>query len=148
MGAKAYGVLIAIVAASGCADGLKRFAPPGIVKYEDLAKGQPASPAIAARIDANAEAGDGGFPALAAQPTAVPQGIARPERDAMKEALLSDRDALNAAAVEDRVMALEERDASIEEMRDKLGEAVAKDDAAARRERGLPPRAAEQEPEQ
>jgi hypothetical protein len=141
MGAKASVFVLAALAAGGCADGLKRFAPPGIVKYEELAKDEPMNPAIVSRIEEAKAAEGGGFPALAEQPTAVPQGIAKPEREAMQEALLAGRDDLNAAVEEDRILAAAERDGSIEGLRDALGEEVAKDDAAARRERGLPPRA-------
>lgn len=145
MGAKAYILVLAALAAAGCAAELKRFAPPGIVKYEELAKDQPPNPAIVARIEESRNEPGGGFPKLAEQPTALPQGIAKPERAAMTEALLVDRDALDAAVAEDRALAEGERDASLVEMRDALGEAVAKDDAAARRERGLPPRKMEDE---
>jgi hypothetical protein len=140
MGAKAYILVLATLVVAGCADGLKRFAPPGIVKYEELAKDQPANPAIVARIEESRAAPGGGFPKLSEQPTALPHGIAKPERAAMSEMLLVDREALNAAVLEDRALADEEREASLVEMRDALGAAVAKDDAAARRERGLPPR--------
>ncbi len=138
MGAKAYLVAFAALALVGCSGGLKRFAPPGIVKYEELAKDQPMNPAIADRIEQNREAKGGGFPVLADQPTKVPQGIARPEREAMTEVLLTDRDALNVAVAEDRVLANAERESSLVDLRDTLDAAVAKDDEAARRERGLP----------
>ncbi|MCB2097764.1 MAG: hypothetical protein AB7F91_15710 [Parvularculaceae bacterium] len=136
--------MAAILAAGGCAGGLKRIAPPGIVKYEDRAKGQPVSPAIEARIDAYQTEEAGGFPKLGEQPSIVPDGIASPERAAMQETLLGARDALNAAVEVDRAAALAERGAEeIETRRDALGAAVKKDDAAARRERGLPPRPVE-----
>lgn len=138
-GAKVLLLASAALALPGCAGGLKRFAPPGIVKYEDLAKGQPVNPAIAARIDAQADEA-GGFPNLSEQPNAAPEGIAGPERTAMEEALLAERDALNLAIGNDQALASAERETSLEERRDRLGEEIRKDDAAARRERGLPAR--------
>lgn len=140
MGAKLYVLAIAALAATSCSGGLKRFAPPGIVKYEELAKDEPMDAAIVARIDAQRQEKGGGFPALAKQPTVVPQGIAKPERNAMTEALLAERDALNAGIAEDQALAAAEREETLEALRDALGEAVVKDDAAARRERGLAPR--------
>jgi hypothetical protein len=140
VGAKAYILMIAALAASGCSGGFKRFAPPGIVKYEDLAKGQPASQAITERIEVRKAEPGGGFPKLSEQPTKLPEGIAKPERDAMIKDLLLQRDALNAAMTQDRELANAERLEALEGDRDALSEAVERDDAAARRERGLPPR--------
>lgn len=140
MGAKAYLLACAALATAGCGGGLQRFAPPGIVKYEDLAKDQPVSPAIAERIDTYRAETDGGFPKLSAQPVVVPEGIAKPERTAMEEALSAERDRLNAAVVADKALAAAEREEGLVEARDALGEALAREDAAARRERGLPPK--------
>lgn len=138
MTGKAYLLAIAMLAAAGCSGGLKRFAPPGIVKYEELAKGQPVNPAIAARIEAYQDESAGGFPNLSEQPQKTPEGIAAPERSAMEAALLAERDALNEAIEADKQLAAAERDASIETAREALEEALARDDALARRERGLP----------
>jgi hypothetical protein len=140
MGAKAYLLVCAALASAGCGGGLQRFAPPGIVKYEDLAKDQPVSPAIAERIDASRAETDGGFPKLSEQPVVVPEGIAKPERAAMENALLAERDALAAAIVADKALAAAEREGGLVEARDALSEAIARDDVAARRERGLPPK--------
>lgn len=140
MGAKAYLLVIAALAATGCSGGLKRFAPPGIVKYEDLAKDQPPNPVIVERIEAQKAEPGGGFPALSEQPTKLPEGIAKPERDAMIADLLAQRNIVNAAVASDRELAASERGDSLDAVRDELSEAVAKDDAVARRERGLPPR--------
>lgn len=142
MRAKASYFLIALLAAGGCANGLKRIAPPGIVKYEDRAKGQPASPEIEARIEEYNKEDAGGFPRIGEQPSKAPDGIAAPERAAMEAALLQSRDELNEAIAIDRALADAERLEGLEESRDALGAAVLKDDAAARRERGLPPRPA------
>ena len=144
MGAKIYILAIAALAAAGCSSGgLKRFAPPGIVKYEELAKDQPVNPVIVQRIEDQKDEPGGGFPNLSVQPTKLPEGIAKPERDAMIVDLLMQRDALNAAMQADRALAGAERLHALDEERAALSEAVANDDAAARRERGLPPRQAE-----
>jgi hypothetical protein len=140
MGAKAYLLVFAALALTGCSGGLKRFAPPGIVKYEELEKDIPPNPAIVARIEEERDAPGGGFPKLSEQPTALPQGIAKPERAAMTDGLIAGRDALNEAVAEDRILAAAERETSLIDQGEALGAAVAKDDAAARRERGLPPR--------
>ncbi len=140
MGAKLYLLGLAVLCLAGCSGGLQRFAPPGIVKYEDLAKDQPVNPAIAERIETHKAADQDGFPILAEQPTKTPDGIAKPERSAMEAVLLGQRDQLNAAVDADRALAAAERETGLIEVRDDLSEAVAKDDAAARRERGLAPR--------
>jgi hypothetical protein len=126
---------------------LKRLAPPGIVKYEDRAKGLAVNPAIEARIEERRQEGGGGFPNLSQQPSKTPEGIAEPERAAIQTDLLALRDQLNEAVVIDRIAAEQERDATLEDVRDALGQAVLKDTAAARRERGLPPRKPDTEQE-
>ncbi len=140
MGAKFYGLFLAALMATGCSGGLARLAPPGLVKYEDLEQGTPPNPAIAERIAAQDDAPGGGFPVLADQPSALPEGIAKPERDAMLAELTAKRDALSVLVTEDRALADGERDAALESARDDLGAAIEIDDAAARRERGLSPR--------
>jgi hypothetical protein len=148
MGAKAYILVLAAFAATGCAGGLKRLAPPGIVKYEDRAKGQAVNPAIEARIaERRAEGEEGGFPNLSEEPSKIPEGIAKPERTAMESDLLDMRDQLNEAVALDRAAAEQERTERLEDARDALGNAVLKDDAAARRERGLAPRKPDPEQE-
>lgn len=138
MGAKVSLVLVAALAAAGCSGGLKRFAPPGFVKYEDRAKGIPVSPAISARVEAQSRT-SGGFPKLSEQPSAAPSGLAAPERAALSDELEAERAALLSSIEADRNAAAAERTESIEPQRDALGEALSKDDAAARAERGLPP---------
>ncbi len=138
MGAKASLLIVAAFAAAGCSGGLKRFAPPGFVKYEDRAKGIPVSPEIAARIDAQSEVG-GGFPKLSEQPAAAPAAIAPQERTALGDGLDAQRNELLQAVEADRATAASERIDAIEPQRDALGESLREDDAAARAERGLPP---------
>lgn len=139
MRAKVSCLILMVLALAGCSGGLKRFAPPGFVKYEDRAKGQPVAPAIAARIEAAEGERTGGFPDLSAQPNAAPAGIAGPERMALGDELEAARIDLIEAVEGDRAAAASERTAAIEPQRDALEEALLKDDAAARKERGLPP---------
>lgn len=139
MGAKAVILVLAAVASTGCSGGLKRFAPPGFVKYEDRAKGQPVAAPIAARIEEAEATADGDFPNLSEQPAAAPSGIAAPERTALGDELDAARKDLLDAVEADRASASAERTESIEPKREALGEALQKDDAAARKERGLPP---------
>ncbi|MDZ7627550.1 MAG: hypothetical protein U5J99_03970 [Parvularculaceae bacterium] len=129
---------MAALAITGCSGGLKRFAPPGFVKYEDRAKGIPVTPAIAARIEAQSGTG-GGFPKLSDQPASAPAAIALQERAALGDALDAQRSDLLQSVEADRATAAAERLDAIEPQRDALGEALREDDAAARAERGLPP---------
>lgn len=131
----------------GCSGGLKRFAPPGIVKYEELAKDQPVNPTITERVKARKDMPGRGFPSLAAQPKVLPEGIAKPERDAMQKSLIDQRDALNAAMEGDRATAESEREDPLEAERDALIDAANKDEDEASRERGRPIRANEPDQE-
>jgi hypothetical protein len=138
VGAKASFLVVAALAVAGCSGGLKRFAPPGFVKYEDRAKGIPVSAEIAARIGAQSDA-EGGFPKLSEQPAAAPAAIAPQERTALGDGLEAQRSELLKAVEADRASAAAERLDAIEPRRDALSEALREDDAAARAERGLPP---------
>ncbi|MCA8887908.1 MAG: hypothetical protein KDA46_03695, partial [Parvularculaceae bacterium] len=64
--------------------------------------------------------------------------IAKPEREAMAENLIEQRNALNDAVAEDRIAASSERDGDLSAERSALGEKVQKDDAAAKAERKQP----------
>jgi hypothetical protein len=132
-------LLFAAVAAAGCSGGLKRFAPPGFVKYEDRAKGQPVAPAIAARIEEAQAVTGGKFPKLSEQPAAAPAAIAAPERDVLSADLEAARETLLQEVEVDRAAAAGERARSLDVEREALKEELRQDDAAARRERGLPP---------
>lgn len=140
MDARTYLLLAAAMTATGCTDGFKRFAPPGIVKYEDLEKGEPTDPAIAARVEEFKATKAGGFPKLAEQPQAAPKGIAAPERAAMEKGLLALRDDLTVKVEADRAAAAAERDTSIATLAEQLEAAIAEDNAKARAEReAMPP---------
>lgn len=159
VGAKHYAVLAAIAAltAGGCAElGLERFAPPGIVKYEDLAKNQPPNPAIAERVKAVKAESDHKYPKLSAQPQSPPEALPAAERAAEMVALQDAREALDNAVAVERAASTDERiqgvviagdaddaERSLDEAAAALAEAVARADAAARRERNLPPRPAD-----
>lgn len=154
-GAKHYAVLTALAAlTSGCVDlGLQRFAPPGIIKYENLAKDLPPNPAIVERVETvKAERGTS-YPKLSEQPQEPPVAIPVAEREIEAAALRNARDALDTAVAIERVASTDERakgvimpgdkaaaERSLDEAAADLAEAVARADEEARRERDLPPR--------
>lgn len=155
--AKHYAAMAALAAlAGGCADlGLQRFAPPGIIKYEDLAKDQPPNPAIVERVELVKAGSDGRFPNLSEQPQETPTATPPEEREAEMAALRDARDALETAVAAERLASSDERgrgvtlpgdkeaaERSLDEAAAALAEAVARADEAARRERDLPPRPA------
>jgi hypothetical protein len=155
MGAKQYAAAILIVwlALPGCA-GLKRLAPPGVIKYEELAGDQPPSPVIKERIAARqAEVGTGGYPNLSATPSEKPAGIPKAQREAAAAEIRAVGAALDDAVAEDRAAAVTERERGVlfpgdeksgerdlTAAQEALADAIARDEERARRERGLPPR--------
>lgn len=153
-GAKRYTVsALAMLALllPGCA-GLKRFAPPGIVRYENLSGDKPQNPQIRARVDARKAEREAVYPNLSEAPRAAPAAMAPEEQDGLKAALIAARDALAAGMEADRAGAEADRADGVtlpgargstlplEAARDALAEKVETDDARARAERGLPPR--------
>lgn len=134
-------LMLPICAVSGCADSqLARFAPPGIIKYEDIASEKPANPAITARVEerrADPEAGD--FPRLANTPGESDRPDRRPqaELDAEREVLVSARDGVADGAIRDRREA--DADKADREALEAQGETlkiqVEKDSALSARER-------------
>lgn len=149
MGAKHKAVILclALLAAPGCS-GLARFAPPGILKYEDLAKGQPQSPVIKDRIAEAKKEDREGFPNLSETPSIAPAAMPEAEREKAVAALKTERASVAEQIAADRAAVEADRaatDAQTDEgslagARDALSDAVKKDDAAARKERGLGPR--------
>jgi hypothetical protein len=137
MSAKLLPIAAAAMCLAGCADAVKRFAPPGIVKYEDLAKGEPVDPAIVARIKDRRAAGDATFPNLSEQPRETPEGMAKPDRVAMEALLTERRDTANGAIAGDRVAAPADRQAPLEEAQATLLDAIETDREAAARDRAL-----------
>jgi hypothetical protein len=125
--------------AGSCANtDLARFAPPGIVKYEDLAGDQPQNPNVAARIaERRAERGGGEFPNLSQTPGAKqrPKPLPAAQVDAQKSELTTARDNLSGAVASDRAAADAETEADLSAESDALKQRVEVDSAAAAQER-------------
>lgn len=131
---------LAVFCAAGCS-GLSRFAPPGVVKYEDIASEKEPNPAIQQRISERKEAGDSRFPVLAETPGEKDRPAPRPqdERDTETSELVQARDALEAAIAADRKAAEEEGDMeSLIEQSQTLSGRIDSDARAAQRERKDP----------
>jgi len=139
-GAKFALVALAAASAAGCASGLRQLAPPGIYKYEDLEKGLPVNPTIAARVAEEAQEGGRRFPNLSEQPTETPEGVARPEREALKAALEGAAGDLTLAIESDRAAAETDRaEADLLELRSAVNAGAAIDAAAAAADKAAPP---------
>ncbi|MHA7872355.1 MAG: hypothetical protein ACX939_08400 [Hyphococcus sp.] len=91
---------------------LARFAPPGFVKYEDIASQKPPNPAVEQIIAERRESPEKRFPKLAEQPSERDRPAKRPAEDVKaeikaladaRETLQSDLDAARAAAEADRI---------------------------------------------
>lgn len=132
-----------MAATSGCSQGaLTRFAPPGIIKYEDIASEKPANPAISAVIKERKDAGDADFPLIAETPGASARP-AKPEQaaiDAQVSELTRARDGLNAAVEHDRIEAENESQSAsaLEDSRLGLEENILRDSEASAAERKKP----------
>jgi hypothetical protein len=131
--------LIGFVALQGCESGdLMRFAPPGIVKYEDLAGDQPQNPDVAARIaERRAEPDTGEFPILSTAPGKEDRPKKRKKADVESEmsGLAGAREDLAEAVGADRAASAEELGRDLPGERDALKALIEKDEAAAARER-------------
>ena len=142
MGLKQTAVLcIGLTVLCGCTT-IKRLAPPGVIKYEDLAKDIPPSPEIQARIKDRREEQPPKFPVLSRQPSEIPDPIDGIERSSQINELLYRREELSAASEQDRLAIEAEREAAIEELereRDALAESVAIERQKAERERRTRP---------
>lgn len=93
-------VFLTVVAfsAAGCAElQLARFAPPGVVKYEDIAGEKDPNPTIVEVIEAQKETSTRDYPKLAETPSEQDRPEKRPleEVDAEINELATARDALN-----------------------------------------------------
>ena len=100
--------LALISLASGCSNlDLARFAPPGIVKYEDLAGDQPPNPEIQERISERRTDPEAKYPILSQTPGESDRPEFPPAEDRAMEAetLVSQRNALEASIDEDRASA-------------------------------------------
>lgn len=159
--AKRFTVTLFVLGLAGCA-GLERFAPPGIVKYEDLAGDKSQNETIKARVVEVRGARDAEFPNLSNAPQGAPETLSADEQASLETELLAARELLRATVVSDRAGAEADRLATVvlpgvietpselQAVRDALNAAVANDDAQARSERKLParkPAAADAEPQ-
>ncbi|GJL91365.1 hypothetical protein [Hyphococcus sp.] len=130
---------LAFVALQGCeSTDLARFAPPGIIKYEDRAGDQPANPEIVARVaERKADPEAGGFPNLSAAPGKEDRPQKREQDDIEAEitGLTEARDEVVDAAEMDRLAAEAELARDLPAERDALKAQIEKDEAIAARER-------------
>lgn len=120
-------MVIGLFGINGC-ETAKRLAPPGFIKYEDIAQGQPTNPAIKAQIDALAADDESEFPILSDAPGAkvTPPADAGTVDDL--DRLTALRDALNAEVADDLADGLSDAASSIADLeakRDALAAEVA-----------------------
>ncbi len=132
-------VTAGLLASAGCSNtDLSRFAPPGIVKYEEIAGEKPQNPAVAARIaERRAERGGGEFPEL----SRTPGEEDRPEKPTLRQVeretdeLIDMRETLDGQVAADRAAADAELADDLHAEGDALKERVKRDNEAAARER-------------
>ena len=128
-----------LIVLNGCANSqLARFAPPGIVKYEDIASEKPQSEEIKARIEERrAEPNTGKFPVLSETPGVEQRPQSRPP--AVVEAQINALDQTAKEIKEEietqRQLAAEETALNLGEEANQLRERIDRDSAAAARER-------------
>ncbi|MEZ5894679.1 MAG: hypothetical protein R3C58_16230 [Parvularculaceae bacterium] len=136
--AKGLPILLGL-AAAGCAEGdLLRFAPPGVVKYEDLAGDKPMNPDVAERIkERRKDPSVRGYPSLSDAPKEddAPAKPPAAEIAASKAELSGARDELAGEVATDRAEAALETERDMAAEREALRERIEKDEAAAARER-------------
>lgn len=134
-------VLIALViATSACSNfDAKRFAPPGIIKYEDIAGDQPTGPEIQAIIDAQVSSTDDRFPLISDTPDQgdVPKAEGQTVIDGSVNELAAAGTALREAAQSDRDAAASEREEieQLEQRAEAFREDIEREGAAAKSER-------------
>lgn len=92
------------VAAGGCTT-LERLAPPGFVKYEDLAGDKPKNAVIQERVKAVKDARDARYPNLSEQPSAAPTPMPAEERKAHLDMLVVAGSTLTEQIAADRTAA-------------------------------------------
>ena len=138
----------AVLAATGCSSlELARFAPPGVVKYEDIASEKPPNPAIEAVIEARTESSSKDYPNLSKAPSAKdrPRKLSTAQVNYRIDELATARDAINAEVAAARELA-EAETANIiplPEQRDTLEAQLERDEASALAERKDPPPSAD-----
>lgn len=126
---------------AGCSGSsfLARFAPPGLVKYEDIAGEKPPNPAIEETVRNYREDTRARFPVLSRTPTAgpapeIPDGA---RRDALKAELIEGREKLAEEVSGDQaaVAAEEAQGAAITNRGERFNDQLERDSAAAKEER-------------
>lgn len=99
---------VAAFSAAGCAElQLSRFAPPGVVKYEDIASEKEPNPAIVEAIESQKETSTRDYPRLAETPSEKdrPKKRALAQVDAEIDSLATARDDLNESVAKARLEA-------------------------------------------
>ena len=119
---------------------LVRFAPPGILKYEELAGDVPINPEIQTRIDERDDGKEKPFPLISNTPAAVDGTKNADQQQIMSEDLEDAKVALDQALEEDRTAALNERSNSsaLTMRREDLEKSLEREAAIAERERRGP----------
>lgn len=132
------------MAVTGCSSlDLARFAPPGVVKYEDIASEKPPNPTIQAVVDERKAMPDKEFPKLSETPSKKD----RPQKRRLSEVneeigeLAGARDNLNAevSAAREQAEAEMAEIVPLPDQRDALDELLLRDEASALAERKDPP---------
>ena len=135
----ASSLIVGALALTGCESGdLARFAPPGIVKYEDLAGDQEVNPAVAARIaERREEKGAGSFPNLSLTPGKGDRPQKKPVSEVAAETdmLVDARTALAEDVASDRAAVEAELGRDLSAEGEALKSRLDADSAAAARER-------------
>lgn len=130
--------IAAALSLGGCSLEWSRFAPPGIVKYEDIAGEKPMNPVIEQEIAERVTDKEAKFPKLAETPAAGAAPEKRPQAEidaelAEIEQAVGELDA-NVAADRDAASALDDPE-TMTRRRDELVLEVEKDAAAVQRDR-------------
>lgn len=125
----------------GCASDsvFARFAPPGVVKYEDIASEKPPNPAIQETVREYRDTTRRRFPVLSRTPTAEPppQMPDAAVREALRAGLVEGREALAARLADDQAAIAAERGETgeITEEGEAFNAQLKRDAAAAQAER-------------
>ncbi|MEL7486760.1 MAG: hypothetical protein AAGJ87_06045 [Pseudomonadota bacterium] len=133
-------IALSAIVVTGCST-LQRLAPPGFVKYEDLAKDTPPNPAIEAAVEERTVSRKTRFPRLSEEPNRAPTALSAASRANETVDLLEKRDALQREL--DAIRAVADADqakraSELEAARDALDQAIkrerdrAADDARSR----------------
>lgn len=129
-----------ILLIQGCSNSfLARFAPPGVVKYEDIAGDKPTNPAIEETVQEYREDTQARFPVLSRTPTAdpLPEKPGSAVRDAAMNELIESREKLAQELQSDQTAIAADR-AEVDALSgkgDALAEKLDEDTSAAQAER-------------